>query len=390
MSETINKLKKIYSQRWISMKKNKLLAKYQSLYEIELAAEEKLTKDIYDYYAGGAGDELTLHRNCRAYDRFQLVPQVLSGIQTSDLSVKILGTSLAFPIIGAPMAFQCLGHEDGELATAQALNEMGLVFTCSVLSTISLEEISTKIDGSQWFQIYIFKDREITRDLIRRAESSGYRAIILTVDVPIMGYRERDNRNQFCLPPSIIAANLIKYQGGYKKLSSKSNFSAIKMFTDNQFDASLTWKDIDWLKSQTTLPIIIKGILRPSDAVKAIDYGADAIIVSNHGGRQLDSTCSTIEVVSLIAKQVKNRIPVLLDGGIRRGSDILKALAMGADSILLGRPLLWGLSLAGAEGVCEVLKILKRELMETMILCGYSSIAELKEDKELIIDCDKT
>lgn len=367
------------------MKKNKLLM-YQNLTNIELDAKAKLSKKIYDFYAGGSGDEITLCKNRQDFANFQLVPKILAGVQQSNLQVKIFGKQIELPILAAPMGLQKLAHPQGEIAVAQGLKEVGSIFICSSLSSFSLEEISKETSGILWFQMYVFKDRAITQDLLQRAEKSGYQAIVLTVDVPIMGYRERDQRNQFILPKNIKTANLIPYQSNTKILFSKSSGSSIKVFTDDQFLA-LTWKDVEWLKSQTKLPIILKGILRGSDAVKAIDYGVDGIIVSNHGGRQLDGVCSSIEALPLIVKQVQSRIPILMDGGIRRGLDVLKALALGCDGVLLGRPIIWGLATAGQEGVVRVLQILQRELRESMILCGYHSIADLKKDAaELLIN----
>ena len=357
---------------------------WQNLLEIESAAKTKLKAKVYDFFAGGSGEEMTLGRNRSAYQRFWLVPRVLTGINLVKTETSILGSALSMPIIGAPSAFQCLAHQEGEIAVASALAQMGLIFTCSTLSTISLEEVAKKTSGRQWFQLYIYKDRTITMDLIRRAEQAGYQAIMLTVDVPIMAYRQRDQRNQFCLPKNVGPANLEKYRVGQQILCAKESHSTIKSFTDAAFDEKLTWKDIDWLKSQTKLPVLIKGIIRNSDAIKAIDCGSDAIIISNHGGRQLDGVCSTIEILSSIAETVSNRVPVLLDGGIRSGLDMIKALALGADAVLLGRPLLWGLAVAGESGVMQVLQILKREFIEVMTLCGYESIDALKSDKGLI------
>ena len=280
------------------------------------------------------------------------------------------------------MAFQCLVDPDGEIAIAKALHSKGLAYTCSTMSTISLEEVAENSPGPNWFQLYVYKDRELTLELLRRAEASGYQGIMLTVDVPIMGKRERDWRNQFRLPKNLTAANFVLDKA--KTLSEKTISSSIKAFTDSQFDASLTWKDVDWLKSKTSLPIILKGIMRPEDAEKAVHHGADVVVVSNHGGRQLDEVPSSIELLPTIANKVNGRIPVLIDGGIRRGVDIVKALALGADCVMIGRPLLWGLALSGEEGVIQVLSILCQELLETMILCGCCSTECLRSDKGLI------
>ncbi len=359
------------------------MVNYINIYSIEKAAKIKLDKGIYDFIFGGATDELTLERNRTALDAIQLTPRVLAGVGETDLSTTLLGIPLAFPMIGAPLAFQRLVDPEGEIAVAKSLHDNNLVYTSSTMSSISLEQIAEKSPGPKWFQLYIYKDRAITLELIQRAENAGYQGIMLTVDVPVMGKRERDYVNEFELPEHIFAANFIA-NSDERTSQNVRNRSAIKIFTDKQFEPNLNWNDVLWLKSKTSLPIILKGIMRDSDAVKAVEYGADAIVVSNHGGRQLDGVISSIEVLPKIARKIDKKIPVLFDSGIRRGTDILKALALGADCVLIGRPLLWGLSAAGELGVKKVLSILQEELIEAMMLCGYSSVIDLQNNKGLI------
>ncbi len=350
--------------------------------QLEKLAKERLKPHIYDFFAGGSANELTLLRNQGVFGDIKLIPQVLSGTIKPDLSTKILDISLAFPLMCGPAAFQCLAHKEGEIAAAKAFHQANLAYIASTMSTISLEQIISNTQCQSWFQLYIYKDRGITLDLIKRAEKSGYAGIVVTVDVPIMGKRNRDIRNNFYLPPHLVAANITSEY--LKILSIQENGSSIKAFTDAAFDPNITWKDIELIKTQTKLPLIIKGIMRSTDAIHAVNYGASAIIVSNHGGRQLDGVPSTMELLARIRPYIAESIPCLVDGGIRCGTDILKAIALGADCTLIARPVLWALALNGSKGVTDVLHLLQQELYEAMVLCGYSSIAEIKKDKDLI------
>ncbi len=350
--------------------------------EMQALAKNQLTKEVYDFFVGGANDEFSLRRNDCCYENIMLVPRILTGSNFCDPSVKILNLSLNLPILAAPMAFQCLAHNQGEIAMAKALKKSGLAYIASTMATISLENIINESRCPSWFQLYIYKDRELSLELLQRAISAGYQAIVVTVDVPIMGKRERDIKNQFCLPQNFSAANFNNIVTS--DLALKTNTSAIKSFTDNQFDTSLTWKDIEWLKTHCPVPLVIKGILRDSDAETAMDRGVDAIIISNHGGRQLDGVPSAIDCLPKIAKRINKKIPLLIDGGVKRGTDILKAIALGASAVLIGRPFLWGLTVDGENGVADVISILKKEFIDTMILCGYKTVEEIAEDNELI------
>lgn len=354
-----------------------------NLSDFENLARKKLSLDVYDYYAGGANDEVTLQRNLDAFNKILLAPRVLQNMNACNTEIKFFGLDLSMPVIIAPIAFQALANQDGEVATAKAAATVGIPAIISTMSTVALEEVIAKVNTPLWFQLYIYKDRQVTFDLIHRAEVAGYKAIVLTVDVPVMGNRERDIRNQFKLPPHLGAANL--RSRGMQNVSNDNDGSAIKNYTNEKFDRSLTWSDITWLKSITKLPIILKGIMCVDDANKAIDYGVSAIVISNHGGRQLDSAPATIEILPAIADSIKGKIPILIDSGFRRGVDIFKALALGADCILLGRPILWGLAVAGQEGVEKVLGILKAELLESMILCGCSTIGEIRDNSSSLL-----
>lgn len=344
-------------------------------------ASQKLSKEVFDFCYGGSHNEISLKRNCQVFDEIFLLPQVLTGISTVKTRRSLLGFDLAMPLLSAPMAFQGLLNSEGEIALSQALSSFGLISIISTMSSYSLEQIMLQAGDLTWFQLYIFKDRTLTKELIARAVKTGCKAIVLTVDVPVMATRVRDIRNCFKLPAEIFPQNFQRLQ---QSLRESTHSSAVKNFTNAQFESSLTWKDVEWLKNQTDLPIILKGIINPQDAIKAKTYGIDGIIVSNHGGRQLDGVASSIEILPQIVKKIKGEIAVLIDGGIRRGSDILKALLLGADAVLIGRPLLWGLAVNGCQGVKNILNILKEELIESMILMGISELESLSYRPDLI------
>ncbi|ETO92073.1 alpha-hydroxy acid oxidase [Legionella oakridgensis] len=350
--------------------------------EFECLARKKLDSNIFEYIKGGATDELTLTTNRAAFNQIQIIPRVLKNIIDVKTDIRILDTQLPFPLMIAPSAFQALAHPEGELATVKASNISRTGMILSALSTVSLETIAQAATCPLWFQLYVYKNRSITEALIQRAESNHYQAIVVTVDTPIMGKREADIRNQLKLPKHIEPVNFKPYQVNNV---SKQTGSQIKQYTDINFDKSLTWEDIAWLKSVTHLPIVLKGILHPKDAELAIKHGASAIIISNHGGRQLDSTPATINALPAIAKAVSQQIPILIDGGFRRGTDIFKAIALGANAILLGRPILWALAVDGKRGVLSLLDLLIQELIETMMLSGFSSIEAIQENGADII-----
>jgi 4-hydroxymandelate oxidase len=342
----------------------------RNLAQYEAAARAVLTPSVYDYYAGGAEDELTLRWNVAAFQQFSLRPRVLVDVSNVDASVELLGHRLAFPVILAPTAFQRLADRNGELATARAAASAGTVLVASTLSTFTIEEIAAATDNL-WLQLYVFRDRSITRALVERAEAAGCRAISLTVTVPVQGNRERDAHNRFTLPAGIEMAN---FSGLRQAGFPQSEASRLDAFIRTEFDPALTWKDVDWLRSITKLPIVLKGIMAAEDGALAVEHGASAVVVSNHGGRQLDSGEPTLLALPKVVDAVGGRIPVLMDGGIRRGTDVVKALCFGATAVMIARPYLWGLAVAGQEGVEDVLRLLRAEVERTLALLGRPSV----------------
>ncbi len=344
-------------------------------HDFEKIAETILQKSIYDYIYSGSGDEYTLIRNKTSFQSIQMIPRLFGNVSSINTEIRLFQHTLSLPLFISPMAFHCLVHPLGEMETIAATKELGIGMTVSTLSSVSLEDIATKSTSPLWFQLYIYKDRAITQTLIQRAELAGYNALVITLDTPIMGKRDRDIRNQFQLPNGVSAKNFVN-----KKLSciqDNKNRSNIKNYTDELFDRTLSWKDIEWIQSITNLPIILKGIMHKDDAEYAVNLKISAIIVSNHGGRQLDGLPSTIEVLPDIAERVNKKIPILIDGGFRRGTDLFKAIALGADCIMIGRPVLWALTYNGCKGIKQLIDIYHKELMETMILCGCSTINDI-------------
>jgi 4-hydroxymandelate oxidase len=349
-----------------------------TLAALERLAEEKLAPMAWDYYASGADDELTLARNASAWRELPLHYRVLVDVSARDLSTTVLGSKVALPILVAPTAFHRLACAEGEQATAAAAGAAGTVMILSTLSNTAVEDVVAAASGPIWFQLYVYKDRAATEALVRRVEAAGARALVLTVDAPILGRRERDVRNRFALPPELGCANLAGF--GYDKVSQQIAESGLSAYFADQLDPSLSWKDVAWLRSITKLPIVIKGLVRPDDARRGIDAGASAVVVSNHGGRQLDTSPATAEVLGSIVDAVGGAVEVYVDGGIRRGTDVVKALALGARAVLVGRPILWGLAAGGARGATAALAILRRELDLAMALCGCPSVAAVSRD----------
>ncbi len=353
-----------------------------NLFDYEILAKQNLEPMVLDYYQSGALDEITLQENRLAINRYQLRPRMLVDVSKRDLTTTVVGQSLAMPVLIAPMAFQCLAHPEGEIATAKAAANKGVVMVLSTMSTKSLEAVAEqKNNTAQWFQLYIHRDRALTQALVQRAENAGYNALCLTVDAPMLGKRESDRRNQFTLPNTMELANLVSMAD--LAIPQTTEESGLFTYFAEQIDPSVTWKDVEWLQSITTLPVILKGILRGDDALKAYEFGAKGIIVSNHGGRQLDGAIATFEALPEIVAAVGDKIDILIDGGIRRGSDVLKALALGAKAVSVRRPILWGLAVAGEKGVDRVLELLQQELDLAMALSGCASIEDI--DSSLVI-----
>ncbi len=331
-----------------------------------------LSPAVHDFVAGGSGAELTLHRNRWAFDAITVTPRVLGGVEAPDTATTILGTAAALPVAVAPMAYQRLFHPSGELFLAKAAANAGIPYIISTLSSVPLEKIAAV--APSWFQLYWLRDRGAVRALIDRATASGCRALMVTVDVPVMGRRLRDVRNSFALPTDVTAANLVdKYTEAHSGLSGAS---AVAAHTAAAFDPTFSWRDLEWVRSVTEIPLLVKGILDPRDALAAIDAGADSVVVSNHGGRQFDGAPASIDALGSVIDAVGNDFPVLLDSGIRGGTDVLKALAIGADAVLVGRPLLWALAAGAAD---EALTLLGRELRDAMLLAGCADLAAVAD-----------
>ena len=353
-----------------------------NLESLEARARERLDPMLFDYIAGGAGDEWTLHENRAAWSRLQLLPRMLRGVGSRDQRTTVLGTAVSFPVLVPPMGFHGLCHEDAEVATARATAGAGTIFVASTVSNRSLEAIAEACAGPRWFQLYVYRDKAITRDLVQRAVAAGYSALCLTVDTPLAGPRERDRRNRLRMPAHLGLENFPATHAERHTAGSEAE-SALARYIADMWDANLTWADVDWLESISNLPVIIKGVLAPDDARLAVEHGAAAIIVSNHGGRQLDGVPAPISVLLPVMDAVGGRVEVLLDGGVRRGTDVLKALALGARAVLVGRPVLWGLTLDGESGVAAVLEHLRGEIDLAMALAGCRSVNDI--GRELVV-----
>jgi 4-hydroxymandelate oxidase len=347
-----------------------------NVFDYEELARQKLSQPFFDYIAGGADDEVTLRRNRAAFEGIELRPRALVDVSKLDLSTTVLGARIEMPVLLAPVAVQRLAHPEGELATARAAAAAGTIMTLSTMASASIEEVAEASDGPKWFQLYVHPDRDVSKRMVERAEAAGYSAVCLTVDVPRLGRRERDFRNRFDYPPGVAHQNYIG-EVELPPLEVEAGTSALSASADVLIDPSLTWDAIDWLRSLTSLPIIMKGIMTAEDALLAVDHGVAAIVVSNHGGRQLDGAPATITVLPEILTAVQGRCELLLDSGIRRGTDVLKALALGANAVLVGRAYIWGLAVGGEKGVTQVLQMLRNELELAMALCGCRSISDV-------------
>ena len=335
-------------------------------------APAHLSRMAWEYFSGGAADELSLRWNRESYDRLRLRPRVLVDVSQLDTRVTLFGRELAFPILLAPTAYHKLAHPEGELATARGAAAAGATLVVSTSATTTLEEVAQATTTPLWFQLYVQPDRAFTLELVRRAEAAGYQALVVTVDSPVLGARYREIRSKFTLPPGVERANLkgLQTATGSHRPTETSIYSAL-------LDPKLTWKEIEWLRSVTKLPLLLKGVLNADDAAHGVALGASGIIVSNHGGRNLDTLPATIDALPEVAAKVAGRVPVLVDGGIRRGTDVLKAIALGASATLIGRAYLFGLAVGGADGVTHVVNILRREFEMAMALTGRTSLKEI-------------
>jgi 4-hydroxymandelate oxidase len=315
---------------------------------------------------------LTLRWNREAYDRIRLRPRILVDVSKIDMRVKLFGQEMAHPILLAPTAYHKLAHAEGEMATVRGAGAANATMILSTMSTTSLEDVAAAATKPLWFQLYVQSDRGFTRELVQRAEAAKYRALVVTVDSPVLGPRYRETRSEFTLPPGVERANLTKLPtktGGHRPTEG-TIYTAL-------LDPKLTWKEIEWLRAMTKLPVLLKGVLNPDDAARGVERGAAGIIVSNHGGRNLDTVPATIDALPEVAARVGGRVPVLVDGGIRRGTDVLKAIGLGASAVLIGRAYLFGLAVGGADGVAHVVNILRREFEMAMALTGRTTLAEI-------------
>lgn len=345
-----------------------------SLDDFEAIARTRMTPMAYEYVAGGAGDEQTLGWNRDAYRRIQLRPRVLVDVSHIDTRLTLFGQTLPFPIVLSPTAYHTLSHPEGELATARGAGHAGATMILSTFSTTGIEEVAQAATGPLWFQIYAQPDRGFTRALIERAEAAGCQALCLTVDTPVLGARNREARAGFALPSGMSRVNL---EGLGGVTANASHRPAEGQMYSTVLDPALTWKDVEWLRGFAKVPVVLKGVMDAEDARRAVDAGVAGLIVSNHGARNLDTVPATVSALPRVAESVAGRVPILVDGGIRRGTDVLKALALGATAVGIGRPYLFGLAVDGANGVARVVDILRSEFEIAMALTGRTSLAAI-------------
>ncbi|CAN0053827.1 unnamed protein product [Ectocarpus sp. 12 AP-2014] len=358
------------------------LSRCISLDDFQRQAKLILGKALYEYVASGTDDEQTLSENRQAFKRMFLLPRMMRVVSDIDVRLDVFGQRLSMPVFVSPAGVHKLMHPEGECATARACAEAGTLMGVSQHATVSLEDVAAAAPRcARWFQLYTLKDRELTADILRRSEKAGYTAICLTVDSVRFGSREADWRNNFNgLPPGVTLANYPTQDGYNDRVKD-----AWDQNTEKLFDERATWSDIAWLKSLTSLPILVKGILTAKDAVSAVEAGASGVIVSNHGGRALDGSLSSIESLAPVVKAVRSvptgaSVPIFLDSGVRRGTDVLKALALGATAVLLGRPMFFALAVGGQEGVQRMLSIIREELEAAMALCGCQRLQDITKD----------
>ena len=349
--------------------------------ELEATAKAKLAAGPFGYIQSGAGGEETLHNNVSSFTKYSLVPRFLNDVSSLDTTVNLFGRTYAYPLFIAPIGMQLIAHGDGDIATAKAAAAVGVPFIQSTVSGFSIEEIAkATADSPKWFQLYWSgTDEEISYSMVKRAEEAGFEAIVLTVDTVMLGWREEDLRNQYSpLKQGFGKANYETDPVFLDSLPNDDFDSVITGVLANVYHPTLSWKQVAALKNKTSLPILLKGILHPDDALLAIENGIDGIIVSNHGGRQLDGVIASIDALPTIVEAVDGKIPVLFDSGIRRGSDIVKAIALGADAVLLGRPFVYGLAIGGQKGVEKVLDNILKEMKVSISLTGVSRLKDLR------------
>jgi isopentenyl diphosphate isomerase/L-lactate dehydrogenase-like FMN-dependent dehydrogenase len=364
-----------------------------SVAELRRIARRRLPRMVFDFCDGGADDEITRIQNEAGFADWAFLPRPLAGSTTRDQSVELFGRRLALPVIIGPTGLSGMMWPKGELAAARAAARTGTVYTMSHGSTITIEELAPAVSGPLWFQNFMFRDRALTRSFAERAQAAGYQALVLTIDNQVLGQRERDLRNGFVIPPRVSwrsALDVARALPWALRMASrpltfanyvteeKKDIVSLAAHIAGLLDPSLCWRDVAWLRGIWRGPLLLKGVLHPEDARIAIDHGVDGVIVSNHGGRQLDGAIAAVRALPAVVDAVAGRIPVLLDGGVRRGGDVVKALALGATACTIGRPHLWGLAVAGEAGVAWVLEILRRDIDRVLALGGWDGIAQLE------------
>jgi isopentenyl diphosphate isomerase/L-lactate dehydrogenase-like FMN-dependent dehydrogenase len=366
--------------------------------EMRRAAQRILPRPVFEFADGGAEDEWSLRRNESAFDDIQLLPRPLRGAATRDLSIELFGKKLSLPVMVGPTGLSGLLWPDAERSSARAATKFGTAFCLSHGSVCTIEELAATNASPRWMQVFVYRDRGLTREFTERAKTCGYDALVLTIDNQMTGNRERDVRNGFSIPPRLgpaqIAAMAVKFRWAYRmrnhlkritfanyvKPGEAAEMAKIAGRLATMLDPSLNWRDVDEIRRYWSGPLILKGVLNPQEAREALSHGVDGVIVSNHGGRQLDGAASGIEALPAVVSALSGRVPVLVDGGVRRGSDVLKALALGASACLIARPQLWGLAVAGEAGVTRVLEIFRNEIDRGMALCGASRISDIGPD----------
>ncbi|HEX3911220.1 MAG TPA: lactate 2-monooxygenase [Solirubrobacteraceae bacterium] len=350
--------------------------------ELQERAREKLDAAAYGYVAGGAGSERTMQANLDAFERRRIVPRMLRDVSERDLSVSVLGTSMSAPLLLGPVGVQSIVHAEGELASARAAAALGVPYILSTAASHSIEQVAEAMgEASRWYQLYWPRERELAASFVARAERAGYEAIVLTLDTWFLGWRPRDLKHAYL--PFLKGEGVANYfsdpvfRAGLEKPPEQDTSAAIGHWAYQFANPTVSWEDLSWLKEQTSLPVVLKGIVHAEDAGRARDLGIDGLLVSNHGGRQVDGSLGALEALPGIREAVGAELPLLFDSGIRGGADIFKALALGADAVCIGRPYVWGLALAGQVGVEHVLRCLLAELDLTLALSGYTEIAQL-------------
>ena len=374
---------------------NKRLSGCHSIVDLRRVAKRRLPRAVFDYMDGAAEDEVTLYRNQADFGRYELIPRFLVNVKDVDLSTTVLGSAIDVPFVLAPTGMSRLFHHTGESAVAKAAQKAGTMYSLSSVATTSIEKIAGITDGPKMLQLYVWRDRGLLKEFIHRAKASGYTALCLTVDLPLAGQRERDLRNGFTVPPQISLSNILdtlkrpdwlwdfltsprmSLENVRGHTTAAENLFSVIDYTTSQFDPSLTWEDMAWMIQEWDGPFAIKGILSVDDARRAAETGITAIIVSNHGGRQLDHSPSPISVLPEMVDALGDRVEIILDGGIRRGTDVIKALSLGARAVMVGRAYLFGLGAGGEAGVDRALQLLNQEIKRNLMLVGCTSVKEL-------------